>query len=135
MLVDVNISSVAGRVSLPFSSVYDATKHALEAISDGLRNELAPFGIRVIVIQPGFVTTEFSQMADELSQPVTQHLDVYRWSYSRRSCGDRQLKRFVCSPEHVGHVISRATFSRRPKPRYAVPIPRAGGIGPEALLI
>src|SRR5438128_3655159 len=51
----VNISSVAGRIARPLSSVYDATKHALEAISDGLRGELGPFGIKVVVIEPGFI--------------------------------------------------------------------------------
>ena len=53
----VNISSVAGRIARPLSSVYDATKHALEAISDGMRGELAPFGIKVVVIEPGFIIT------------------------------------------------------------------------------
>src|SRR5258705_6660998 len=55
----VNVSSVAGRIARPLSSVYDATKHALEAISDGMRGELAPFGIKVIVVEPGFIITEF----------------------------------------------------------------------------
>lgn len=48
----VNIGSVAGRIARPLSSIYDATKHALEAITDGLRGELQPFGIRVALIQP-----------------------------------------------------------------------------------
>src|SRR5205085_9786815 len=55
----VNISSVAGKVSRPLSSIYSATKFALEAISDGLRLELAPFGIKVVLIEPGFITSEF----------------------------------------------------------------------------
>ena len=55
----VNVGSVAGRIARPFSSVYDATKHALEAVTDGLRGEMSPFGIRVSLIQPGFILTEF----------------------------------------------------------------------------
>src|SRR5713226_1613636 len=58
----VNVSSVAGRIARPLSSVYDSTKHALEAVSDGLRGELAQFGIQVAIVEPGFITTEFSSV-------------------------------------------------------------------------
>ena len=68
----VNVSSVAGRIARPLSSVYDSTKHALEAISDGLRGELAPFGIKVIIIEPGFITTEFLGIANEVSRDVVE---------------------------------------------------------------
>src|SRR3954464_14777844 len=55
----INIGSVAGKIARPLSSIYDATKHALEAITDGLRGELKPFGIQVSLIRPGFILTEF----------------------------------------------------------------------------
>ena len=73
----VNISSVAGRIARPLSSVYDATKHALEAISDGLRGELAPFGVKVIVIEPGFILTEFLQTANDSARAITEQESVY----------------------------------------------------------
>ena len=60
----VNIGSVAGRIARPLSSVYDSTKHALEAITDGLRGELAPFGIQVVLIRPGFILTGFTEAAN-----------------------------------------------------------------------
>src|SRR5437588_1938289 len=60
----VNVSSVAGRIARPLSSVYDSTKHALEAVSDGLRGELAQFGIQVVIIEPGFIITEFLDVAN-----------------------------------------------------------------------
>ena len=73
----VNVGSVAGRIARPFSSVYDATKHALEAVTDGLRGEMSPFGIRVSLIQPGFILTEFLDVAKNVSKPVIEHGGPY----------------------------------------------------------
>ncbi len=56
----INVSSLAGKVAAPFGGVYSASKHALEALSDALYYELHPFGIRVVVIEPGGFETEFS---------------------------------------------------------------------------
>lgn len=53
----INMSSLVGRIAIPWASVYSASKHAVEALSDALRLELAPQGIRVAVIEPGFVKT------------------------------------------------------------------------------
>ena len=61
----VNISSVAGRVTMPGSGVYSASKFAIEAISDALRYELGGFGIRVVVVQPGPIRTEFTSGAND----------------------------------------------------------------------
>ena len=65
----VNISSVAGRMAFPESGYYAATKHAVEAISDALYAEVAGFGMRVIVIEPGSFDTQFLPTADALSLP------------------------------------------------------------------
>src|SRR4030095_2108290 len=69
----VNISSVAGRIARPLSSVYDSTKHALEAISDGLRGELAQFGIKVVVIEPGFIITNFLGVATDNARDIIEN--------------------------------------------------------------
>ena len=61
----VNVSSVGGRVYSPFGAWYHATKHALEGWSDCLRIETAPFGIDVVVIQPGLIKTDFGEVAAE----------------------------------------------------------------------
>lgn len=55
----INISSIAGQVALPWFTLYSASKHALNAFSDGLRMELAPVGIRVMSVCPGYVSTDF----------------------------------------------------------------------------
>ena len=87
----VNIGSVAGRIARPLSSIYDATKHALEALTDGLRGELKPFGVRVTLIRPGFIVTEFIDAASKaLTSTRTMPAPTRRsWSDSAsatRSC-------------------------------------------------
>src|SRR6478752_5982301 len=59
----VNIGSMGGRLTFPGGGYYHATKHALEAISDALRFEVAGFGIDVILLEPGLITTEFGEAA------------------------------------------------------------------------
>src|SRR5919112_1864694 len=59
----VNISSMGGRLTFPGGGVYHATKHAVEALSDALRFEVAGFGVKVVVIEPGLITTRFGEAA------------------------------------------------------------------------
>jgi short-subunit dehydrogenase len=59
----INVSSIGGRVTLPFFGIYNSTKYAVESISDALRIELAPFGIDVSLIEPGVIRTEFTDVA------------------------------------------------------------------------
>ncbi|MEK6320191.1 MAG: SDR family NAD(P)-dependent oxidoreductase [Acidobacteriota bacterium] len=117
----VNISSVAGRVARPLSSVYDATKHALEAISDGLRGELAPFGIKVIVIEPGFIITEFLGVANEISRPVIEQDSPYAASIEGLSASLQRLRKIAGCPEDIAELIVKALTLANPRPRYAAP--------------
>ena len=59
----VNISSMGGRLYTPFGGWYHATKYALEALSDCLRMEVAPFGVNVVIIEPGAIRTEWGTIA------------------------------------------------------------------------
>jgi NAD(P)-dependent dehydrogenase (short-subunit alcohol dehydrogenase family) len=59
----VNLSSMGGRLTFPGAGIYHATKHAVEAISDALRFEVAGFGVRVVVVEPGLIRTEFAETA------------------------------------------------------------------------
>ena len=118
----VNVSSVAGRIVWPFSAVYGSTKHALEAISDGLRIELEPFGIQVVVIEPGFVRTEFTAVADAVSAQVTGIAGPYG---SRVAGAGRRLNaalKLAAEPEDIAALIARALAVRRPRTRYAAPL-------------
>jgi len=117
----VNIGSVAGRIARPFSSVYDATKHALNAVSDGLRGELHPFGIAVVVIQPGFITTEFTEAANRASGEVLQHMGVYSEAWERLQAGIHRLKRIAGTPDTIAALVEQALTAPRPRARYSGP--------------
>jgi NAD(P)-dependent dehydrogenase (short-subunit alcohol dehydrogenase family) len=65
----VNVSSVAGRVSIPGGGVYSGSKFALEAMSDALRNEVADLGIDVVLVEPGPVRTSFADRAEREADP------------------------------------------------------------------
>ena len=117
----VNISSVAGRIARPLSSVYDATKHALEAISDGMRGELTQFGIKVVVIEPGFIITEFLSVADENAREIIEHSGPYAESVERVAGAIQSLRKLAGRPEDIAEVIFKALAARNPRTRYAAP--------------
>ena len=117
----VNVSSVAGRIARPLSSVYDATKHALEAISDGLRGELAPFNIKVIIIEPGYILTEFRQVANEVSRAVTEDAGVYTPLVVAFEQGYERTRRIAGQPDDIARLISEALSAESPRARYAGP--------------
>jgi NAD(P)-dependent dehydrogenase (short-subunit alcohol dehydrogenase family) len=115
----INISSIAGRLSTPANGTYSATKFALEALSDALRLELEPFGIRVVVVEPGAIQTRFDDTAhdyaqDILSNPVSPYRPLYRQN-EKFSAG---MRRHEPGPDAVCHVIERVLESTHPKSRY-----------------
>lgn len=117
----VNVSSVAGRIARPLSSVYDSTKHALEAVSDGMRGELAPFGIKVIVIEPGFITTEFLGVANEVSHETIENAGPYAESFEHLSGAVQRLRKLAGRPEQIAELIFKAVAAKSPRARYAGP--------------
>src|SRR5262245_10278677 len=100
----VNVGSVAGRIARPFSSIYDATKHALEAVTDGLRGELSPFGIRVSLIQPGFILTEFLEVANRVSKSVTEDAGPYADYLSGFSGMSEKARRIAGRPDEIAQL-------------------------------
>ena len=117
----VNVGSVAGKIARPFSSVYDATKHALEAITDGLRGELALFGIQVALIQPGFILTEFLDVASRISRPVLDNAGPYAPYLQELSSNQQKARKFAGQPEQIAELIFRALTDKHPRFRYAGP--------------
>jgi NAD(P)-dependent dehydrogenase (short-subunit alcohol dehydrogenase family) len=117
----INVGSVAGRIARPFSSIYDSTKHALNAISDGLRGELAPFGIKVIVVQPGFIATEFIPAADRASTTFADDQGPYAERWRRHAAKIDQFKHWAAPPDVIARLIQRAADARRPQSRYSGP--------------
>ena len=117
----VNIGSVAGRIARPLSSIYDSTKHALEAITDGLRGELKPFGVHVTLIRPGFITTEFIEAANAVSAGVIENAGPYAPYYEGHRDDTRKLRRFAGTPDDIARLVQRALTSNFPAPRYSAP--------------
>jgi short-subunit dehydrogenase len=117
----VNITSVAGRIARPLTSVYDSTKHALEALSDGLRGELKPFGVQVVVIRPGFIATDFVSAATAASADTLADLGPYTPYMSRLRDGFAELRRLAASPDVIARCVERALSARRPCLHYTAP--------------
>jgi NAD(P)-dependent dehydrogenase (short-subunit alcohol dehydrogenase family) len=122
----VNVSSIGGRLSIPMGGWYHASKFALEALSDALRLEVEPFGIDVVVIEPGSVLTEWSGIAKESLLAVSGQ-GVYReqaaglagvLEEASRQGGGRFAP---VAPEVIARVIERALRAAKPKTRYAAP--------------
>ena len=117
----VNIGSVAGRVARPMSSVYDATKHAVEAFTDGLRGELKPFGIAVVLVRPGFILTEFVDAADRASAETIENPGAYAPYVESFRGGARKLHRIAGRPDDIARMVERALAAWHPKTHYAAP--------------
>jgi len=121
----VNVSSILGRFSPPGGGLYQATKHAMEAYSDALRLEVAPFGVRVAMIEPAAVRTRFFETAimqfagapDSAYQAF--HDKLATWAIDVHE-GRTTVGKFAVSPEKVAATIEHAVLARRPKARYPV---------------
>ena len=104
----INIGSVAGRIARPLSSVYDATKHALEAVTDGLRGELKPFGIEVVLIRPGFIRTEFVDAANSASEPVIANAGPYAPYFEGFRGNYRRWLSWAGGPDDIARLVEKA---------------------------
>jgi len=118
----VNLSSIVGKFPFPMSSVYAASKYAVEAISDALRVELRPFGIRVVAIRPGPIATEFNDVANELTGDLMARTDPdYKPVYQAAGAGMGKLFGGVTvpGPELIANIILDAVLSDSPKAAYS----------------
>jgi len=116
----VNITSMGGRIWMPIGGWYHATKHALEVLSDALRVEVRPFGINVVVVQPGAIKSEWADIAaDNLDR--TAQGSVYQATIGPMARALRNYDR-AAGPEVVAEAVSRAVNSPHPKRRYATPL-------------
>lgn len=118
----VNIGSVAGKIARPLSSIYDSTKHALEALTDGLRGELKPFGVRVTLIRPGFIATEFIEAADKASADVVKNAGPYAEFYKNYQAGTKTMRLIAGVPDDIARLVEKALASNNPASRYSGPL-------------
>lgn len=123
----INVSSIAGKLSTPVNGTYSATKFAIEALSDALRLELAPFGIQVVVIEPGAIKTNFDQTALGYAKNILSNLaSPYRCLYEKSEQFSADMRQNESGPESVSQVIQQAIESSCPKIRYLAAIPWTG---------
>jgi NAD(P)-dependent dehydrogenase (short-subunit alcohol dehydrogenase family) len=120
----VNLSSMGGKLTFPGGGVYHATKHAVEALSDALRFEVAEFGVDVVIIEPGLIITEFGETAAGSLAEIEEHgpyskfnTDVAKVTANAYS---GPMARFGAGPEAVAGKIAKALTARRPSTRYTV---------------
>lgn len=116
----VNISSMGGKIYTPFGAWYHATKHALEGWSDVLRLELKPFGIDVVVVEPGGIKTPWGMIAaDNLKKTSGKGAYADLALRSAESTEEIYSSNKLTKPEVIGKVILKAVTARKPKIRYA----------------
>lgn len=117
----INLSSVAGRVVMPGSGVYSASKFAIEALSDALRYEVREFGIHVVVIEPGPIRTRFTETAN-IQLPEASGDPTYTSFHAAVAASDAQTdtSRLAGDAGEVAAAIQRAIEARHPKARYRV---------------
>jgi len=115
--VIVNVSSLAGRIGLPFQGLYSAAKFAVEGLSEALRLELRPFGVRVVLVEPGDICTPFTEhrrfVCSESESPYVERMA----RVIRRAEDD---ERAGPDPEIVARLVARIVGARAPRARYTV---------------
>lgn len=114
----VNVSSLVGRVGLPLSSAYVATKFALEGLSESMRYELNEFGINIILIEPGVIKTNFMEnlkTAEKASKSESPYADFV--DSATKEFGKMMNSR-SSSPKIVAEAVLRAIKSKEPEFRY-----------------
>ena len=124
----VNISSIGGKIGEPFGAWYHASKYALEGLSDCLRQELHPFGIDVILIEPGLIDTEWPKIAaDGLTAAAIggayENAALATANYLR---SDQGFAAMASKPDVIARTVMKAVAAKCPKARYAA----GGGAGP-----
>jgi NAD(P)-dependent dehydrogenase (short-subunit alcohol dehydrogenase family) len=121
----VNMSSIGGRNALPLFGPYSASKFALEAMTDSLRREVAPLGVKVVSVEPGGIATpiwdkgiaDADRLVDAMPEDVRRRYDGVIAVMRRQS---ERAGREGLPPEAVAAVVGRALTARRPRTRYLV---------------
>jgi len=117
----INVSSLGGRHTLPFFGVYNSTKYAVESLSDALRIELGPFGVGVVLIEPGAIETEFTPRSLDGGAKYRRADSPYAGVMGAFDRMERMAKQTAVGPLPVSRAITRAVESRRPRARYVAP--------------
>ena len=117
----VNVGSMGGEFTTPLGGVYHASKYAVEAISDALRFEAAPFGVTVVLIQPGPVKTPLGQASIEgMHMPPGSPYKSMAAGFERVSRRTYEKGQGCLSAGQVAAVVLEAAMAKRPRTRYKI---------------
>ncbi|GAA3642265.1 oxidoreductase [Microlunatus ginsengisoli] len=128
----VNISSMGGRLYTPYGGWYHASKYALEALSDCLRMEVGPFGIDVVIIEPGAIRTQWGAIAGERLRTASAqgpYAGQVATTADNLEAGSRPNTLLASPPTVVADAVATALTARRPRTRYPV------GVGAKPLIL
>lgn len=114
----VNVSSLGGLVTIPFQGFYSASKYALESMSDAMRMELRPFGIRVVLLEPGDFKTGFTE--SRVFSAEAGEGSVYQDSCQRAVAVMEHDERNGADPQRLATLLARIITSPSPRNRYPV---------------
>lgn len=130
----INIGSVAGRIAAPFQGAYASSKHAVEGLTDSLRREIEPYGLKVSLIRPGFINTPFGdQEQDELQAHVDAggpYADAVRSFKAWHAKGHPTAP----GPMVVAEAVHAALTAEHPHSRYTAPMSNGGSLALRNLL-
>jgi NAD(P)-dependent dehydrogenase (short-subunit alcohol dehydrogenase family) len=113
----VNVSSIAGRMGIPFQALYSASKFAVEGLTEALRLEVAPFDIRVALVEPGDFRTGFTASR---RMTCASGSDAYRDAAARALAVMEHDETHGSSPEPVARLVARLVSARSPRLRHPV---------------
>ena len=117
----VNVSSVGGRIGVPVLSAYQSTKFALEGLSESMSYELEPFGIRVVIIEPGFIRTNIINSSTSAKKALDPKSPYFSLMQKVKNHFKSMMENASSSPpEEVAKVILQAITSENPQLRYTV---------------
>ena len=118
----INVTSIGGKIWSPLGAWYQASKFALEGFSDCLRNELKPFGIEVVVIEPGGIQTEWSGIAANNIEKVSGKGPYAPIAHAFSGLMESEAAiKMMAHPKVIADAIETALTSSRPKARYVAP--------------
>ena len=117
----VNVSSGAGRIGFPGMSAYVSSKFALEGLSESLSYELEPFGIRVVIIEPGVIRTNFKKNSVMSKKSLdNSSISPYSSIIQKMDASISSIVEHATPPEEVAKAILYAVISNNPELRYLV---------------
>jgi NAD(P)-dependent dehydrogenase (short-subunit alcohol dehydrogenase family) len=114
----VNVSSIGGVIGLPFQGLYSASKFALEGLSESLRQEVKPFGIRVVLVEPGDVATAITR--NRVLAAAAADGSAYREPFARALRIIEKEEAAGVAPGSVAELVARLVQTGSPRPRYTV---------------